>query len=58
MIEKNPLVKIAKNTDWYPRAEIVAKLGLEKIKEGYREDIDKLVPMYLHPKECNIRVKN
>lgn len=58
MAENCPLVKFSKNTDWYPRAEIVGKLGLEKIKKGYREDIDKLVPMYLHPKECNISRKS
>ncbi|MCK4463971.1 MAG: tRNA (adenosine(37)-N6)-threonylcarbamoyltransferase complex dimerization subunit type 1 TsaB [Candidatus Omnitrophica bacterium] len=57
MAKNCPLIKFSKNTDWYPRAEIVGKLGLQKIKKGYREDIDKLVPMYLHPKECNIRIK-
>ncbi len=55
MAKNCPLVKFSKNTNWYPRAEIVGKLGLERIRKGYREDIDKLVPMYLHPKECNVR---
>jgi len=57
MAKHCPLVKFSKDTNWYPRAEIIGKLGLEKIKKGYREDIDKLVPMYLHPKECNISSK-
>ena len=57
MAKRCPLVRFSKDTNWYPRAEIIGKLGLEKIKKGYREDIDKLVPMYLHPKECNVSSK-
>lgn len=55
MKAKNPFVKFSQNIDWYPRAEVVAKMGLEKLRCGISEDIDKLAPMYLHPKECNVR---
>lgn len=55
MVEKSPLAKISKDTNWYPKAQVVGKFALEKFRKGYTEDIDKLVPMYLHPKECNVR---
>jgi len=53
--EKSPFVKISKSQDWYPRAETVALLAFEKAKKRQFDDIDSLVPMYLHPKECNIK---
>ena len=41
------------DADWYPRAGVIGRLALERIKEGEDspEDID---PLYLHSKECNI----
>ena len=53
--EKNPLVKLYHGDDWYPNAEAVARLGFGKYSKGQRDNVDKLVPMYLHPKECNVR---
>jgi len=39
---------------WYPKAVIVAKLGLEKLKGKEFDDTDRLTPLYLYPKECDI----
>lgn len=39
---------------WYPRAGVIAKLGLEKFKKGETINAVKLVPMYLYSKECDI----
>jgi len=40
---------------WYPRASAVARLGLELIKKGKADNPDKLVPLYLYPRECSVR---
>lgn len=40
---------------WYPRASVVARLGLELIKNGKVDNPDKLVPLYLYPRECSVR---
>jgi tRNA A37 threonylcarbamoyladenosine modification protein TsaB len=40
---------------WYPRAEIVAKLGYELIKKKQFEDPDKFVPLYVYPKDVQVR---
>ncbi len=40
---------------WLPKAENVALLGWEKLKKGKKDDPLKLVPLYLHSRECNIQ---
>jgi len=55
MIKRNPLVKLSKDNNWYPRAEIVAKLGIKKINKNGYEDVNQVTPMYMHPKECNVK---
>jgi len=53
-LKKNKNINISAK-DWYPKAEVVAKLGLEKAKKRKFENPDKLVPMYLHSKYCQIK---
>jgi len=40
---------------WYPRAETVAHLGYELAKKKKFEETDKFVPMYLYPKDVQVR---
>lgn len=40
---------------WYPDAAVVAKLGHELIKKKEFEETDKFVPMYLYPKDVQVR---
>ena len=40
---------------WYPRATVVMKLGHELIKKKKFEEADKFVPMYLYPKDVQVR---
>lgn len=40
---------------WYPKAVNLAKLGWEKIKKREFTDPRRLLPLYLYPKECQIR---
>lgn len=53
--KKNPFVRIS-TKDWYPKGEIVARLGLEKALRKQFANPDKLVPMYLHSKYCQVKV--
>ncbi|MBL7157317.1 MAG: tRNA (adenosine(37)-N6)-threonylcarbamoyltransferase complex dimerization subunit type 1 TsaB [Candidatus Omnitrophica bacterium] len=52
-LEKNPYVNIS-TKNWYPRAEVVAALGLTKAKQRKFTNPDRLAPMYLHSKYCQI----
>ncbi len=53
-LKENRLVSIS-DREWRPEAEIIAKLGREKLKKRQVADPDKLAPMYLHSKYCQIR---
>ncbi len=40
---------------WYPRAEVVLELGLGLIKKRKFEDTDKFTPLYVYPKDVQVR---
>jgi tRNA threonylcarbamoyladenosine biosynthesis protein TsaB len=40
---------------WYPRAETVAQLGYGLIKNKQFEDPDRFVPLYVYPKDVQVR---
>ena len=40
---------------WYPKPENLLRLAREKIKNREIADLDKLVPFYMYPKECQIK---
>lgn len=40
---------------WYPRAHNILRLAIEKIKRKELSDAFNIKPMYLYPKECQIR---
>ena len=50
---KNPLISIS-TKEWHPKAEVVAKLALEKARKRKFANPDKLVPMYMHSKYCQV----
>lgn len=39
---------------WYPKASIIARLGLEKLARAKNFDSARIRPLYLYPKECQI----
>ena len=39
---------------WYPRPEILLSCVQNKIRDREFADLDKIVPLYLYPKECQI----
>ncbi len=49
--------EFAPEKDWYPRAATVAHMGYELIKKKKFEDTDKFVPMYLYPRDVQVRGK-
>ncbi|MDD5439103.1 MAG: tRNA (adenosine(37)-N6)-threonylcarbamoyltransferase complex dimerization subunit type 1 TsaB [Candidatus Omnitrophica bacterium] len=55
--EAAPQVIRALSHDWYPRAEIVCRLGSRKLTAKGRFTGDRLSPMYMYPKECSVRGK-
>ena len=40
---------------WYPKASNLIRLGIAKIKKYKRKDLSKLNPIYLYPKDCQVR---
>lgn len=40
---------------WYPRAHNLIRLAIEKIKDKQLSDHFKIKPIYLYPKECQIK---
>ncbi|NQU95994.1 MAG: tRNA (adenosine(37)-N6)-threonylcarbamoyltransferase complex dimerization subunit type 1 TsaB [Candidatus Omnitrophica bacterium] len=53
-LEKNSYVNVSTKS-WYPRAEIVARLGLAKARKRKFTNPDRLAPMYLHSKYCQVK---
>jgi len=42
---------------WYPKASNLIRLGLGKLKKHKKKDLSKLNPIYLYPKDCQVRKK-
>ena len=53
--QKKDLVFLTPEELWYPRADILAELGFVKNEQGYKDDPFTLLPLYIYPKECQIR---
>ncbi|MDD5634148.1 MAG: tRNA (adenosine(37)-N6)-threonylcarbamoyltransferase complex dimerization subunit type 1 TsaB [Candidatus Omnitrophica bacterium] len=55
-LETCPLAEYSDKIDWYPRADVLGRLGQKKAQTK-TDDPETLEPLYLHPKECNIVVR-
>jgi tRNA threonylcarbamoyladenosine biosynthesis protein TsaB len=60
MIEKHftkPNIRITfeQESRWLPKAEHLAFLALNRFKKKKRDNINKLVPLYLYPEDCQVR---
>jgi tRNA threonylcarbamoyladenosine biosynthesis protein TsaB len=42
---------------WYPRAEQIGRLGLERMRNRGRDNVFTLAPLYIYPNGCQIRGK-
>lgn len=50
----NKYIRISRE-DWFPKAEVAARLGIVKAKKKKIENAEKLVPMYMHSQYCQVR---
>ena len=57
IVKSVPEVVLLDKDNWYPKAHNMIKLSLESIKNKKIKDISKINPMYIYPKECQIRTK-
>ncbi len=48
-------IKILDKDYWYPKAHNIIKLALERIEDKKFNNAFKIKPIYLYPKECQIR---
>ena len=60
MILKNKNIQplFAKEKFWYPQIGQAVALALERFQTGQVDDIDNLVPLYLYPRECQIKKRH
>lgn len=42
---------------WYSRASAAVSLAMERFRKNKLDDVKSLVPLYLYPKECQVRHK-
>lgn len=56
IFKKAPGAVILDKDCWYPKGHAIIKLALEKIKE--KKTAKKCAPIYLYPKECQVRGTN
>jgi tRNA threonylcarbamoyladenosine biosynthesis protein TsaB len=55
--EKKTKAIFAAPSLWYPKASSLLTLACKAFRKQKFSDVDKLVPLYLYPKECQIRTK-
>ncbi|MBU2540643.1 MAG: tRNA (adenosine(37)-N6)-threonylcarbamoyltransferase complex dimerization subunit type 1 TsaB [Candidatus Omnitrophica bacterium] len=55
--KKSRIASFASKNLWFPRASVLCNLALESLKNkrNINRDRNKLLPIYLYPKECQIR---
>ncbi|NQT95893.1 MAG: tRNA (adenosine(37)-N6)-threonylcarbamoyltransferase complex dimerization subunit type 1 TsaB [Candidatus Omnitrophica bacterium] len=53
--EKKELAAFAQESTYYPKAAIIGRLAIERLKTGKRDNAFKLSPLYIYPKECQIK---
>lgn len=56
-IRKSKKIKpiFAKERFWYPQATRAVPLAMKRFREGKLDDVNGLRPLYLYPKECQIK---
>ncbi len=52
---KKDIILFAQENKWYPKAELLGIMALDRYKKGLRVDPFKLLPLYVYPKECQIK---
>ena len=47
--------KVTAASQWMPQAKNLARLALQRFEEKEFNDIDRLIPLYLYPEDCQVR---
>ena len=55
IINRQKSSKFALSDLWYPKADILAMLGFEKLNKRKKDNVFTLLPLYIYPKECQIK---
>lgn len=55
MEEMGSKARFGPEATWYPKAAIIGKLGYERLKTGKKDNVFSLAPLYIYPKECQIK---
>ena len=55
IIQQCPQAIFADEKKWLPQAKAVGLLALERFKTKKFDDIDRLVPLYLYPADCQVQ---
>ncbi|MCX5706657.1 MAG: hypothetical protein NTW13_03190, partial [Candidatus Omnitrophica bacterium] len=55
ILSNNRQVTLLDKDYWYPKAGNIITLALERVKGKKLSDLHSLNPLYLYPKECQIR---
>ncbi len=58
ILQRCPQAQFAAPDLWLPRAATLARLGLERLAAGQKDDPATIVPLYLYPRDCQIRGPN
>ncbi len=58
ILQRCPKAQFAPQELWLPRAATLGRLALERLAAGQTDDPAKLVPLYLYPKDCQVRGPN
>ena len=56
--EGKDAIYLADSSLWYPRASIIGRLAIERLKEGREDDLSNLTPIYLYPQDCQVPRKD
>ena len=57
IINRDKSSKFALSDLWYPEADTIAMLGFERFKKRKKDNVFTLNPLYIYPKECQIKKK-
>ncbi len=53
--QKNGICFFAEEKFWYPKIGNLVRIAFERFQKGLVDDLGAIVPVYLYPKECQIR---
>ncbi len=53
-LDSHPMAEYIEDTDWYPRAADIGRLGIKRSARG-TDDPKTIDPLYLHARDCSVK---